>query len=285
MNAIIKSKYKNLNFNLKIIIFDHLPLIQILNQVTSIDKSTLISLKKNPAINFIKKNYYQFEETILGFNCESIDKIKNMITSDSNLKENNIIDEIIVYLISKYLLLINGLYLSWNNLGENILNMMYLTEGLKMNTSIETLVFWNCKLGDNEKNMIYLSECLKINKSIKILNLGSNNLGVNEQNIIYLSEALKINNSIRKLDLSSNNLGVNEQNMMYISKGLKMNLSIKELLLTNNNLGENEKSIVYLSEGIKCNTSIETLVLSSNNLGENIKQDFFQEANIINIYL
>jgi hypothetical protein len=48
-----KLKYKDLNFNLKNIIFDHIPLIQIFDQITKLDKYTLIALKKNPSNNFI----------------------------------------------------------------------------------------------------------------------------------------------------------------------------------------------------------------------------------------
>jgi len=47
---------KRLNFNLKNIIFNHLPLIQIFRKITKIDKSTLIALRKNPFINYIKFN-------------------------------------------------------------------------------------------------------------------------------------------------------------------------------------------------------------------------------------
>ncbi len=47
-------EYKKLNFNKKNIIFIYLPLIQILRQVTKIDKSTLTALNKNTFINFVK---------------------------------------------------------------------------------------------------------------------------------------------------------------------------------------------------------------------------------------
>jgi len=42
--------------------------------------------------------------------------------------------------------------------------------------------------------MMYLSEAIKINTSIKGLSLDINNLGTNENNIKYLEEAIKIYN-------------------------------------------------------------------------------------------
>jgi len=53
--------------------------------------------------------------------------------------------------------------------------------------------------------MMYLSECLKINTSIEELYLCYNNSGVNEKNMIYLSECLEIDRSVKKLSLEGNN--------------------------------------------------------------------------------
>jgi len=40
--------------------------------------------------------------------------------------------------------------------------MMYLTEGLKINNSIQKLDFCNNHLGENEKNIMHLTEALKL---------------------------------------------------------------------------------------------------------------------------
>ncbi len=76
-------------------------------------------------------------------------------------------------------------------------------------TQIESLfnnLSWNI-LGEIEENMINLSEGLKINSSIQELNLNLNNLGANERNMINLSDCLKINTSIEKLNLGNNQIG------------------------------------------------------------------------------
>ncbi len=83
--------------------------------------------------------------------------------------------------------------------------------------------------------MMYLSEGLKINTSIQTLDLSENNLGGNEKSMMYLSEGLRINISIIELFLSENNLGRNKQGMVNLMKCLKSNSSIKELHLYNNN--------------------------------------------------
>jgi len=64
--------------------------------------------------------------------------------------------------------------------------------------------------------MLYLSEALKINHSIQQLNLGKNNPGQNEKNLLYLKEALIINNSIQQINLEKNNLGQNEKKKLII---------------------------------------------------------------------
>ncbi len=100
MSEFTKSRYKKLNYNLKNIIFIHLPIIQIQNQITKIDKSTLAGLKKNP-VNFIKNNYEKLKNLTFRFNIKTNDKIhkiKELCSSDYNLKQNNI-DEIIVFLL------------------------------------------------------------------------------------------------------------------------------------------------------------------------------------------
>ncbi len=48
---------------------------------------------------------------------------------------------------------------------------------IKTYSSVNQLSLNYNKLGDNEKNMMYLSEGLKINTSIEKLNLGHNKLG------------------------------------------------------------------------------------------------------------
>ncbi len=95
MDSTFILKYKNLNFNLKNIIFKYLPSNQILRQITKIDKSTLNTMNKNRVIHFIKNNYYQFKELISKFNVESIDNIKNICNYDSNLTENNIYEIVV----------------------------------------------------------------------------------------------------------------------------------------------------------------------------------------------
>ncbi len=220
MDGIKIKKYLKLNFNLKNIIFSHLPLIQILIQIIKIDKSTLMALRKNPFIIYIKNKHKKFQSIISIFNCESINYIKDICFCDSSLTENNI-DEIIVFLLVKNFSCM--LDLRVKNLGTNEKNMMYLIEALKINTSIKTLDLCENYLGRNEKFMMYLSKGMKINFSIEILKLGSNELGTNEINIMYLSEGLKSNTSIKELNVSLNNLGINEKNMMYLSEALKIN--------------------------------------------------------------
>jgi len=101
MDNTIIFKYKNLNFNLKNIIFSHLPIYQIITHISKIDKSTLIALNKNRLINFVKNNYHQTKGLFSEYKIKSIDKLKNICNNDSNLKENNI-DEIIVFLFIVY---------------------------------------------------------------------------------------------------------------------------------------------------------------------------------------
>ncbi len=145
MSGNIKPKYQKLNFNLKRIIFNHLPLIQIFDQITKIDKSSHIALKKNHALNFLKNNYILLKENISGFNSESIDQINSICTYFSSLAENEIY-AIIVYLFAHYFYSLKKLNLRKNYLGLNL----------------------------NEKKMMYFSECLKINTSIQNLCLGEN---------------------------------------------------------------------------------------------------------------
>ncbi len=52
---------------------------------------------------------------------------------------------------------VEQLYLRNNKLGDNKNNMIYITEGLKFNTSIQTSYLRNNKLGVNEKNMMYIT--------------------------------------------------------------------------------------------------------------------------------
>jgi len=78
MNSTTKSKYKNLNFNLKNTILCHLPLIQILRPIINIDRSTLIALGKNHVFNFINNNFEKLNELFLKFEEESIYHVKNL---------------------------------------------------------------------------------------------------------------------------------------------------------------------------------------------------------------
>jgi hypothetical protein len=61
---------------------------------------------------------------------------------------------------------IKQLYICRNNLAENDRNTMYLSEGLKLNTSTRLLDLDKTNLGVNENNMIHLSDCLKFISSI-----------------------------------------------------------------------------------------------------------------------
>ncbi len=235
MEGSIISKYKKLNFNLKNIIFNHLDIIQIIRQITKVDKSTLFALEKNRVINFIKNNYNRLKEWIPELISKSIERIKEICTSDSNLTQNNI-DQIIIYLFVKIFSSCQKLDLSYNSFRGNEKYMMYLSEVLKINTSLKEIDLSQNNLGANEKNMMYLKEALQINTSIQILDLSRNNLGKNEKNMIYLTEALKNNNSIQELDLFYNYLGKNEKNMLCLSEALKINNSIQKLNLWGNDL-------------------------------------------------
>jgi len=268
-----KLKYKNLNFNLKNIIFDHIPLIQIFEQMTKIDKSTQIALKKNLYINFIKNNLDKLKEYIPEYDSLSIDKIKNLCSLNCNFTEKNI-ENMVVFLFIKTLSSRKAFYLKDRNLGVNENNMMYLSECLKVNTSIQILNINNNNLGVNEKNMIYLSECLKINTTIEELNLADNNLEINEKNLVHLSEGLKFNKYIRLLDVSENNLGKNENNIINLCEGLKINTSIQKLDLWDYNQGLNKRNTMYLKDCIKANTSIKELFIWYSNFSKEIKEEF-----------
>ena len=77
-------------------------------------------------------------------------------------------------------------------------------------------------LGSNVENIKTLSDALKVNKTLTTLVLAYNNLGSNVENIKSLSDALKVNKTLTTLDLSFNDLGESDYTELSQFKNLEI---------------------------------------------------------------
>ena len=146
-----------------------------------------------------------------------------------------------------------------------MLELKYIAEALKENTSLTTLNLLDNNIGAAGAKDI--AEALKVNTSLTTLNLLSTTLIFGRNNIVAagakdIAEALKENTSLTTLDLSWNYIG--DAEARDIAEALKVNTSLITLNLDGNNIGA--AGAQYISEALKENTSLTTLYLCSNNI-------------------
>ncbi len=181
---------------------------------------------------------------------------------------------------------IKFLRLNKNVLGDDE-TIAILAEGIKTNTSIETL-----SLSDNEignKGAKILGNALEINRSITDIDLYSNKIG--DEGVIALTETLKINTNIRKLCLFANQIGpkgaialspffksdyninidigynkINDEGCISIMNIIKKNPFQKTIYFYRNNI--RTEGIKVLSEYLKFNSTVKIVDLAENKLGD-----------------
>ncbi len=101
------------------------------------------------------------------------------------------------------------LLLGSTQIGNHVHDFQYLTEALKINTSITSLslTYISPNYEDNIPGLLNLLETLILNTTIRTLNLSLNEFGINPEVVQSLSELVKSNNTITDLNLSRNVFG------------------------------------------------------------------------------
>lgn len=110
--------------------------------------------------------------------------------------------------------------------------MFFISEALKLNTSLKKIILWDNKIGDD--GITYLSESLKLNCSLKEIILSWNNIG--NKGIISLSESLKLNESLISIWLDFNSISFVGGKSLHES--LSFNSSLSEIYLDENHISK-----------------------------------------------
>ena len=105
----------------------------------------------------------------------------------------------------------------------------FIAEGLKLNTSLRTLLLFRCDI--STAGAKFISGALEINTSLKVIDLGDNELG--DTGVGYLANALKQNGSLKKLNLST--CGMTDRGLELLAVALAVNTSLEMLELPFNN--------------------------------------------------
>ncbi len=132
------------------------------------------------------------------------------------------------------------------------------TETLKLNSTIESINFSDCRISDI--NMCMLSEGLKYNSTIKNIILHHNEIG--DDGFIEFARKLRTNSSIQKLNLCNNNIG--DRGLIELSEALISNpsININDLDISYNKI--TNESMLKLRDALWFNTSIKKIDITHN---------------------
>ena len=164
----------------------------------------------------------------------------------------------------------------------------YISQGLKYNTTLETLDLSNSDI--TPVGIEFLSTGLKSNNSLRVLDLRCNSL--HDDGINHLADVLKLRNLLKKLNVSS--CGISSPGIQYLATALNFNDSLEELDISSNEISDsgieclavvlqttlslrklNVSSCQFTSKGaaslataLQVNQSIEELDISSNKVND-----------------
>lgn len=286
-----KSSLDTLNFNLKNEIFSFLPFMQVLNELTKLNRRTLYTVKKKRDFKILFKNISILEETI-NFSRKEL-RLVGRYFSSIGLSEGSLA-EIYIYLLNRkyksnnlYFVYIYFLHSDYNFvcqfLKQNLtlraiafrFDRYFLNENkiknifkiIENSNILIKLNFSNNFLGDNDYDIVYLAKMIKNNPCLKELNLSSNLVGQNPNDMPLLANALLINKTLEKLDLFNNFLGINEKNIDCICEIIKHNKVLK-FLDVSNNLIVDDFSLLKIENALDTNSTLSSFSLYLRNSGE-----------------
>ena len=95
------SKLKELNYNLKNVIFSFLGFEEIINNLLKVNKSFCNSIKKIDFICVIKDNDLLNKPTLISFSKEKIQNFKSYFSHEKFSEYEEIINQIYLYLLEK----------------------------------------------------------------------------------------------------------------------------------------------------------------------------------------
>ena len=147
----------------------------------------------------------------------------------------------------------------------------FIAEGLKLNTSLQTLVLTQC--GFSAEGAKFISGALEINASLKVIDLSDNKLG--DTGVGYLADALKWNDSLKELYLEQ--CGMTDRGLELLVVAVTENKSLEVLdVCPNDSISIGGLSV--LTVHLKRNTGLVKLHLPQQLLSGSKLQDTVNEA-------
>ncbi len=312
-----KSKFVNLNFNLKHEIIDFLPLEQQFNQTTqlnkrfhfSLNKKRIFLLLKREAGNLMKKLSFTVEKInaakeflLSALNCrefsedvaacegsaEKVEQILNFLfklkhknSTQLDLTETKSLD---ICVLSSFLAeneTLQHLFLFENKLGVKPEDLKFVCLGLIDNCSVKNLYVSQNKIGKNATDLVFVNFLLLLNQNITFVDFSYNRIGKNCDDVRHLANALKHNKSLKSLNLSANLIGAtNKDDFLLLCAALAENNTLEYFDLAFNLVENSEENAVALLMLMQLNTSLKFFSLLMNPLGKNEKLLKYKESEL-----
>ncbi len=311
------TKLQELNFNLKNEIICFIPVDQIFNTISFLDKSFANALSKRKIIKIIMQNIREIEYEIY-FSDENINEILSLFieTGESTIMQ---------YQLCAYLILLKYKYIKrWEFCSRSdIKNYQVIAFHLAMNKNIAEVEFYQTgiwkleenfrslfsvgfrqcenltsislieeKLGQTELSILLFSKSLENNHMLKNIDLTGNLIGRYKNNLFHLTEIIKTNQSLSNINLSSNYLfeTLDKQYLELFCDEIANHQSLSVLNISNNLLGENEDFFCFLVKTFENNKNLKLINLDNNNIGKFVGNicaivNLIKNKNLRNIFL
>lgn len=171
---------------------------------------------------------------------EGLESIIRILTNNKyikvlNIKFNDIIDTKIEVEISNQFN--NLIYLDISANGYFANNIQHIVNIIKNNKIKELNIGYN---SINNLNMKYICDAVKDNTSLVSLSLSNNNIRNHE--VIYITDMLKNNKNLRSLDLNHNK--ITKYDIINIGNIIKETKIVTNLMIDDNNIGRKERRMI-----------------------------------------
>ena len=212
----------------------------------------------------ITANKYLDKMRLYNTNLKSSVKVIESVSTISTLNHldinNNQITEETGVALASVILQDRELYVSSNNLGEELLSIM---KALHHVTSLTMLSL--CYNNISKEVAIELALTIKSNKHLQKLWLNNNNL---RSSATVILQSLSTISTLKYLNLDSNQ--INEEASEALASVILHNTRLEELDLSGNNLGE---GILIVAKALQQTSSLKSLYLGNNNISKEVSNE------------